>query len=162
MHPRPYHLPAIFGSGPREPMPPARLAIWRAMVRNDRKPGRLSVAAVQVGLTLADMLGADGTLCPAHSHLAARVQVHVSTVTRALQRLRSCGFVTWTRRLVRNGWRVEQTSNQYQLRVPEVPLSDAEEKKSIGKLSRAFCQSQSVAQPPTRIRFRRPSPFDCS
>ncbi len=45
----------------------------------------------------------------------------LATVKRCLARLQSLGFLIWARRLVRasdTGWRAEQTSNAYVLRVP--------------------------------------------
>jgi hypothetical protein len=76
---------------------------------------------VQIGRILLDMLGVDGQLDPSIATLAVKAAVHPSTVTRALSRLNECGFLDWTRRLLRaarTGWRTEQTSNAYVLRVP--------------------------------------------
>ena len=96
-------------------------AQFRAKLHLQRRPGRLTIAAAQLGRVLVDMLGADGRLDPCLETLAARAGVAVSTVKAALAQLRAFGFVDWTRRLVRGpdtGWRAEQTSNAYVLRVP--------------------------------------------
>jgi hypothetical protein len=42
----------------------------------------------------------------------------VSAVEQALKDARALGLLDWDRRLVRNGWRAEQTSNAYVLMVP--------------------------------------------
>lgn len=142
MHPRPYHLPAIFGPGPRVPMPPARLAVWKALLHQERRPGRVTIAAHQIGLALASIISPDGDLCVSHGFLAARVGVRESTVYRCMVRLRDCGLVTWTRRLVRIGPYVRQGANAYQLRVPTLPVLDAPSRdKPTRSLSHAFCRA---------------------
>src|SRR4051794_35712140 len=50
---------------------------------------------------LLDLMGRDGRLDPSIGHLATRIGVAPSTVTRALARLRACGFLDWARRLIR-------------------------------------------------------------
>src|SRR4051794_17956886 len=112
-----------FGDGPRVALDRERRAVWRARLRMRayRQVGKLTVSAVQVGELLANMLGADGRLDPSINTLATRAGVDPSTVVRALARLRDCGFVSWVRRLVRDGSRVEQTSNAYVLTVAGTP-----------------------------------------
>jgi DNA-binding transcriptional MocR family regulator len=76
-------------------------------------------------VALVRLLGPDGRLNPSHATLAALARVHVATVQRALERLRSLGLLAWQRRLVRDaasGWRCEQTSSAYVL-TPEAPLA---------------------------------------
>ena len=112
-----------FGSGPRVPLDRERRAVFRARLkmRAYRCPGRLTIAAAEVGRIMADMLGADGRLDPSIATLAHLAAVDVGTVVRALARLRECGFITWVRRLVRDaasGWRCVQTSNAYTLALP--------------------------------------------
>ena len=112
---------SIFGLGPRVPLDREQRSQFRAKLLLQRRPGRLTLAAVQIGRILLDMLGADGQLDPSVATLAIRIAVHPSTVTRALARLKECGFLDWTRRMRRDsstGWRGEQTSNAYVLRVP--------------------------------------------
>src|SRR4051812_21194168 len=112
-----------FGEGRRVALDREQRAVWRARLRMRayRQVGKLTVSAVQVGELLVNMLGADGRLDPCIATLATRAGVDPSTVVRALARLRECGFVTWVRRLVRDGSRVEQTSNAYVLAVPGTP-----------------------------------------
>jgi hypothetical protein len=110
-----------FGPGPRTPMDRESRAVFKAKLKLQRRPGRLTLACVQIGHILLEMLGATGQLDPSVETIATLACVNPSTVTRALAMLRDCGFVTWTRRLVRDatmGWRVEQTSNAYALTVP--------------------------------------------
>ncbi len=114
---------SVFGPGPRVPLDRERRAVFRARLtmRAYRCPGRLTITAAAVGRILVDMLGANGRLDPSVATLARLAAVDESTVTRALARLRDCGFVTWTRRLVRDAgtaWRCAQASNAYALLVP--------------------------------------------
>ena len=113
---------STFDDGRRVPLDREQRAVFRARLtfKAFRRPGRLTVAAVQVGHILVDKLGADGRLDPSIQTLAILAGVDPTTVTRALDRLRGCGFVTWTRRLSRGadtGWRTEQRSNAYVLHV---------------------------------------------
>ena len=112
---------SVFGMGRRVPLDRERRAQFRAKLRLQRRPGRLTLAAVQIGRILLDMLGGDGHLDPSVATLAKKAAVHSSTVTRALARLKECGFLDWTRRMLRDastGWRSEQTSNAYVLCLP--------------------------------------------
>jgi hypothetical protein len=112
---------SIFGLGPRVPFDREQRAQFRAKLLLQRRPGRLTLAAVQIGRIMLDMLGADGQLDPSVATLATKAAVHPSTATRALARLKECGFLAWTRRIRRDlstGWRSEQTSNAYVLRLP--------------------------------------------
>jgi len=51
---------SVFGMGRRVPLDRERRAQFRAKLRLQRRPGRLTLAAVQIGRILLDMLGADG------------------------------------------------------------------------------------------------------
>jgi len=110
-----------FGTGRRMPLDREQRAVFRAKLTLQRKPGRLSSSAVRLAHILLDKLGVDGRLDPSIATLAELARVNASTVVRCLGRLKACGFLEWTRRLVRcaaGGWRVEQTSNAYVLTVP--------------------------------------------
>ncbi len=116
-----FHKDSIFGPGPRVPLDRERRAQFRAKLKLQRRPGRLTLSAAEVGRVLVDMLGPDGRLDPSLDTLAALACVHRDTVREALKLLRAFGFLDWTRRLVRGaatGWRAAQTSNAYVLRVP--------------------------------------------
>lgn len=112
-----------FGDGPRVPLDREQRAVFRARLkmRAYRQVGRLTVTASDIGRILVDMLGDGGRLDPSIATLATLAGVDPTTVVRALARLRECGLVTWVRRLVRDGNRVEQTSNAYVLTVPGTP-----------------------------------------
>jgi hypothetical protein len=60
-------------------------------------------------------LGEDGRLDPSYAVLAQDADCRVRTVQRACDAIRDLGLLRWTRRLVRNGPYVEQTSNAYEL-----------------------------------------------
>ena len=77
-----------------------------------RRPGRLTIAAAQVGRVLVDMMGSDRRLDPSHATIAVKARVHIDTVRRALNQLRSAKFVEWTRRLIRTRWRCEHLLRQ--------------------------------------------------
>ena len=113
---------SVFGQGRRVALDREQRAVFRAKLRLARGPGRLSSTAVALGEILLRTLGADGRLDPSIATLAARLgNAAPSTVTRCLERLRQLGFLSWTRRLVRDartGWRAAQTSNAYVLALP--------------------------------------------
>ena len=129
---------SIFGLGLRAPLCRESRAQYKAKLLIQRRPGRLTIAAAQVGRVLVDMLGRDGRLDPALETIAAKARVSISTVKRSLAQLRAAGFLTWTRRLIRcaaGGWRTEQTSNAYILTVPacEAQIELAVMKRRISK-----------------------------
>ncbi len=107
-----------FGAGRRVPLDREKRAVFLAKLKLARGPGRLTIAAVEIGRLLVNMLGKDGRLDPSIATLARLAAVNASTVTRALVRLKDCGLISWVRRLVRaadTGWQVEQASNAYVL-----------------------------------------------
>lgn len=112
---------SVFGDGPRVPLDREQRAVFKAKLKLQRGPGRISAGARDVAEALLDMLGADGRLDPSLETIAARARLSVSAVKAALARLRACGFLDWTRRLIRGpatGGRVQQTSNAYVLSAP--------------------------------------------
>lgn len=125
---------SVFGTGPRVPLDREQRAVFRAKLMLNRRPGRLTISAAAIGRIMLDMMGQDGRLDPCHATLATLARVDVATVKRALERLQACGFIEWTRRLVRSaatGWRVEQTSNAYVLRVPATEAHFARPVKNL-------------------------------
>jgi hypothetical protein len=106
---------SVFGAGPRQPLDRNAVARFRWLARQHRRPGGLSAGALSVAMALVGLLGADGRLDPSHAFLARLATVSEATVQRALDRLRDLGLLFWQRRLVRNRWRAEQTSNSYVL-----------------------------------------------
>jgi Helix-turn-helix domain len=104
-HPRPWRRGSVFGPGLRRPLCREQRAQWRAKLLLSRRPGGLTQAAVAVGRVLLDLLGQDGRLDPCIDTLARLARVHTATVVRALAQLRAAGFLAWTRRLAREGWR---------------------------------------------------------
>ena len=113
-----FHRGSAFTYGPRVPLDRESRAVFRAKLRFQRRPGRLTLGALEVGEALVQLLGPDGRLDPCLETLAELARVSVSTVKRAIDQLRACGFLDWTRRLGRRGARVVQTSNAYRLMVP--------------------------------------------
>ena len=116
-----FHKDSIFGPGLRVPLDRERKAQFRAKVRLQRRPGRLTIATAAVALVLVDMLGPDGRLDPSLDTLAALACVCRDTAHEAVKQLRDFGFLDWTKRLIRGretGGRTQQSSNAYVLRVP--------------------------------------------
>lgn len=116
-HPRPWHRGSEFGDGARVPLCRERRAQWRARVELFRRAGRLTALHAEVGRALLRRLAVDGRCDPSHATLATDAGASPRTVRRALDAFAACGLVTWTRRLVRAGWRAAQTSSAYILRV---------------------------------------------
>jgi hypothetical protein len=107
-----------FGEGERVALDREQRAVIRARLhmKAHRGPGRLTANAVAIGERLLGMLGPKGALFPAVATLAKLQGISASTVSLALKRLKQGGFLNWTRRLVRVGNRVRQTSNAYAFR----------------------------------------------
>jgi hypothetical protein len=103
------------------PLDRERRASFRFVLRAHARAGRISAKAEWVGLALLKRLSDAGQCDPSYGTLAADGGCSVSTARRAAASMRSLGLVGWTMRLVRAGWRAEQTSNAYEL----VPASAA-------------------------------------
>ena len=121
-HPRPWHRGSLFGAGPRRPLDRDQRARFRFLLNTHHRAGRLTRAARDVGEALVRRVGTDGQCDPSHATLAEDAACEVRTVQRATDAMRDVGLLTWQRRLVRNGWRAEQTSNAYMLTAAEVPI----------------------------------------
>ena len=96
---------------------------------------------------LLHLLGDDGRCDPGIDMIARLAGFGRSAVIEGLARLRRLGFLAWTRRLVRDaatGWRAEQTSNAYALRVPGPAAVACEFGKQPGVVLRLF--KKEVAQ----------------
>jgi hypothetical protein len=120
-HPRPWHRGSLFCDGPRVPMCRERRAVWRARLNLYRRARRITPLFEDIGLAMLHRLGTDGRLDPSHETIADDVGCDPRTVRRALAAFKACGLVVWVQRLVREGWRVLQTSNAYALTIGEPP-----------------------------------------
>jgi len=118
-HPRPWHRKSVFGPGRRRPLNREDRARFRYLLNTHHRARRLSRATRDVGEALLRRLGTDGQCDPAQATLADDAACCGRTVRRAIIRLRDLGLLDWQLRLIRAGWRVEQTSNQYQLFISE-------------------------------------------
>jgi hypothetical protein len=135
-----FHRAALFGDGPRVPLDREQRAVWKFRVEAARRAGQITEAFAYVAHALARRLGADGRLDPSHAALARDAAVSERTVRRALAALSQLGLVRWVQRLVRSGWRVEQTSNAYALALPEFACPP--KRKSFLRVSRPACPPQ--------------------
>jgi hypothetical protein len=91
---------------------------WRYIVHVHVRAGRIGPKGAWALEVLPDYLASDGRCDPSHARLAADAGIGERTVERALADARALGLLDWDRRIVRNGWRAEQTSNAYVLIVP--------------------------------------------
>jgi len=106
---------SIFGTGRRRKLCRAARRLWGARLEAARRAGHITALHVEIGRALLRRLGVEGQLDPSHETVAGDAACSARTVRRALARLAALGLVAWQRRLVRAGWRVEQTSNAYEL-----------------------------------------------
>jgi hypothetical protein len=90
-------------------------ARFRFLLNAHRQARRLTRAARDVGGALLKRLGENGHLDPSYRTLARDADCDPRTVGRALTAMRALGLIRWDRRIVRSGWRAEQTSNAYEL-----------------------------------------------
>lgn len=114
-HPRPWHRASVFGDGRRVPLDRERRARFRFLLHAHARAGRMPAKHEWVGLALLKRLGTDGQCDPAHDTLAADAGCSARSVRRATARMQALGLLRWDQRLVRAGWRAEQTSNAYEL-----------------------------------------------
>ena len=120
-HPRPWRRGSVFGEGRRVPLDRERRARFRFLLSAHRRARRLTPTAELVGTALLKRLGTDGQCDPCYATLAADVGCSPRTVGRATAAMRELGLLRWQTRLIRAGWRAEQTSNAYEL-VPSAAL----------------------------------------
>jgi hypothetical protein len=152
-HPRPWHRGSLFGDGPRRRLDRNQRARFRFLLKAHTTAGRITPKGEWTGEALLRHLGATGQCDPSHATLAANARgIDPSTVRDALKDMHACGLVTWQRRIVRIGERVEQTSNAYEL-LPALTPSlfadrcDRESPRATGLIDKSI-RLPSVLQPP--------------
>ncbi len=161
-HPRPWRRGSVFGDGPRRPLSADERRIWLARAELERKARRLTALHVDVAEALLKRLGVEGQCDPAHATLAEDAGCDPSTVLRALNALRAVGLVTWERRLVRRAWhaggqgatRAEQTSNAYELLLPDRPVAPREDRRCSAVRPRLDCDRQPAGETPSQLILR--------
>jgi hypothetical protein len=114
-HPRPWHRGSLFSDGPRRPLDREQRARFRFLLNAHARANRIPAKQEKVGNALLKRLGADGQCDPSHDTLAADTGISSRTVRRATVTMADLGLLRWQTRLVRAGWRTEQTSNAYEL-----------------------------------------------
>jgi hypothetical protein len=122
-----WHHTSIYGPGPRRPLDREQRARFKFLVKAHRSSGNITADHLSIGFALLQRLGTNGQCDPTHKTLAMAAGCTDRTVRRGLARLRMLGLLRWHRRIVRDGWRVEQTSNAYILApeaaaTPSMPL----------------------------------------
>jgi len=161
-HPRPWRRGSVFGDGPRRPLSADERRVWLARAELERKARRLTALHVDVAEALVKRLGVEGQCDPAHATLAEDAGCDPSTVLRALAALRAVGLVTWERRLVHRLWpaggrgatRAEQTSNAYELLLPDRPVAPREERRCSAVRPRSDCDRQPAGETPSQLILR--------
>ena len=132
-HPRPWRSGSLFGTGRRRHLDRDQRARFKYLLRAHARAGRLSPKSEWVGNALLKRLGADGGQCdPSHDTLATDAGCSSRTVRRATATMAALGLLRWQTRLVRAGWRTEQTSNAYEL----VPNANQPVPRCGGQLGR--------------------------
>ena len=148
-HPCPWHRDSVFGDGRRVPLDRERRARFRFLLRAHARAGRITPKAEWVGLALLKRLGADGQCDPTHDTLAADAACSARTARSATASMRNLGLLRWETRLVRVGWRAEQTSNAYEL-VPTaaVPVVSCggQDGRETRKIDISHCPQFTVAE----------------
>ena len=161
-HPRPWRRGSVFGDGRRRPLSTDERRIWLARAIAERRAGRLTRGYVEVADALLKHLGTDGQCYPSHATLACGASCNPSTVLRALKALQAIGLLTWERRIVRKEWpaggrgaaRVEQTSNAYELLLPDRPIAPREERRCRAVASHPNCGRQKAGETPSQMTHR--------
>jgi hypothetical protein len=113
-HPRPWHRDSVFGDGPRRPLDREQRARVTFLLRAHARAGRLPAKQEWVGVQLLKHVGRDGQCDPSHAALAREVGCGERTVRRAIIAMKNLGLLLWQTRIVRAGWRAEQTSSAYE------------------------------------------------
>ena len=131
-HPRPWWSGSLFVAGARRALDRNARRLWLARLDAARRRGLVTALHAEVGRALLRRLGIDGQLDPSHETIAGDAACSSRTVRRALARLAQLGLLAWQRRLVRAGWRAEQTSNAYQLAPDGPPLPAPIERPRCG------------------------------
>ena len=161
-HPRPWRRGSLFGDGPRRPLSADERRTWLARADAERRAGRLTATHFLVARALLRRLGVDGQCDPAHATLAHDAGCDPSSVLRALSALQAVDLVAWERRLVRRPWpaggrgatRAEQTSNAYELLLPNRPIAPREERRCSAIRLRPDCNRQVAGETPSQLILR--------
>lgn len=136
--------------------------MWLARADAERRAGRLTALHVEVARTLLRRLGVNGQCDPAHATLAHDAGCDPSSVLRALKALQGVGLVRWERRLVRRPWpagghgatRAEQTSNAYELLLPDRPVAPCGKGRFGAVRLRPNCDRQAAGETPSQLILR--------
>lgn len=148
-HSRHYHGQSIYGPGPRIPRDREQRARFRFLVRLHLQARRITHACAAIAEQLLRHLGADGELDPTYDTLAVWAACSARTARRATASMLRLGLLSWQRRLVRDGDRALQTSNQYVLLIGasvHVPLTGGQNgRESPRKTSTLSSDAQMLA-----------------
>lgn len=88
---------------------------WRTLASAAHARRLITAADHDVAMALAYRLGAAGRCDPTRETIATAARCCLRTAARALARLRACGLVEWTRRIVRTREGARQTSSAFRL-----------------------------------------------
>jgi len=154
-HPRPWHGGSVFGPGPRRRLDRNQRARFRFLLNAHKRAGRLTDKTEDVGAALLKRLSDVGRCDPSQATLANDAGCEERTVRRAICSMRDLGLLRWERRLVRNGWRCEQTSNAYEL-VPtaqllHVPRCGGQNVRETGFLDKSRKPNSAVVAAPDDV-----------
>ena len=156
-HRRPWHRGSVFGPGPRRPLDRSAKGRWLFTVRQHAARHELSRAERDVLEQLPEHLSRDGRCDPSYERLGADSGTCARTAQRAVRRAAELGLLRWQCRIVRAGWRAEQTSNAYELLLPDQPPAPAIAPRAI-KLESCFTARESIAAKTAGLAVPLPSP----
>lgn len=149
----PWHSGSTFGEGPRRPMALGERKAYKLHLHARRRVKVLTPSDVTVGIALLDCLGADGRCDPSYDTLATNTGLNERTVRRSAANLRAAGMLRWERRIVREGADVRQTSNAYELVIPDkLPDASMDGQNVRGLPSRLISPSLKVSRSPVAAR----------
>jgi hypothetical protein len=148
-----WHHESVFGPGPRRSLDREQRARFKFLAKAHRVAGHITADHHDVAEALLRRLGADGRCDPTHETLADDAGCKARTVRRALDRLHGLGLVRWHRRIIRQGWRVVQTSNAYILAPDADPSKAAFPLQTVrgfpkGRISGTACPPVAAAEIP--------------
>lgn len=125
---------------------------WRFRLNVARAQKAISPACHDVGLALVRHLARDGRCDPSHSTLAKAARVCRRTVVSALQRLKACGLVEWTRRMMRTTDGARQISSAFRLLLGGFTWpSKPECKRRAGEISLEISTPENKERPPAPV-----------
>lgn len=111
-----FHKECVLNGGRRLRRARRQITRWEDAVSHHRRRGHLTEAQLKVMLELPGWFNRESGQCdPSHETIAARADVCVKTVQRALAAAKRLGLIGWDQRAIRLPGETIQITNQYVL-----------------------------------------------